>query len=82
MLQRGCASDILRAAALAAESDVISVYRFMVNVPGESEATVAKGMKPGPHHDLHGPRRNLGKMVLNNIRILPDGHRRDARKRA
>lgn len=73
VLQKGMReADILRAAALAAESDVISVYHFMVNVPGESEATVAKGMRLLDRiYDLHGPRRNLGTVVLNNIRILP-----------
>jgi putative variant cofactor biosynthesis B12-binding/radical SAM domain protein 1 len=65
-------ADILRAAALAAESDVISVYHFMVNVPGETEATVTKGIKLLDRiYELHSPKRNLGTVVLNNIRILP-----------
>jgi putative variant cofactor biosynthesis B12-binding/radical SAM domain protein 1 len=64
--------DVLKAAKLASASDVISVYHFMVNVPGESEKTVAKGMALLDRiYDLHGPKRNLGTVVLNNIRILP-----------
>lgn len=64
--------DILKAASLAARSGVISVYHFMVNVPGETEETVQKGMRMLDQiYDLHGKKRNLGAVVLNNIRILP-----------
>lgn len=34
--------DILKAARLAASRDALSVYHFMVNVPGENERTVKK----------------------------------------
>lgn len=65
-------ADVLRAAGLAASSDVICVYHFMVNVPGESQKTVAKGMKLLDRiYDLHSKKKNLGTVVLNNIRILP-----------
>lgn len=64
--------DILKSAALAARSDVISVYHFMVNVPGETEKTCAKGMRTLERiYGLHGGKKNLGTIVLNNIRILP-----------
>ncbi len=64
--------DILKAAELAAASDVISVYHFMVNVPGESKKTVEKGIQLLECiYDLHARKRNLGTVVLNNIRILP-----------
>lgn len=65
-------ADVLKAAGLAAASDVISVYHFMVNVPGETKASVAKGIKLLDRiYGLHGPKKNLGTVVLNNIRILP-----------
>ncbi|MFZ5632643.1 MAG: B12 lower ligand biosynthesis radical SAM protein BzaD [Bacillota bacterium] len=65
-------ADILRAAELAARSDVTSVYHFMVNVPGETEKTVEKGMRLLDRlYDLHARKKNLGTVVLNNIRILP-----------
>ena len=65
-------ADVLRAAGLAAASDVTSVYHFMVNVPGETEATVAKGIRLLERiYELHRPKKNLGTVVLNNIRILP-----------
>ncbi len=64
--------DILRAARLAAASEVVSVYHFMVNVPGETEKTVEKGIRLLEHiYDLHAEKKNLGTVVLNNIRILP-----------
>lgn len=64
--------DILRAAAIAAETDVLSVYHFMVNVPGETELTCEKGIRTVEGlYDIHARKRNLGTIVLNNIRILP-----------
>lgn len=65
-------ADVLKAAGLAAASEVISVYHFMVNVPGETKASVAKGIKLLDRiYGLHSPKKNLGTVVLNNIRILP-----------
>jgi anaerobic magnesium-protoporphyrin IX monomethyl ester cyclase len=65
-------SDILKAASLASRTDVISVYHFMVNVPGETKETSEKGMRMIDRiYDLHSARKNLGTVVLNNARILP-----------
>jgi radical SAM superfamily enzyme YgiQ (UPF0313 family) len=64
--------EVLKAASLAAASDVVSVYHFMVNVPGESEKTIEKGIGLLERiYDLHSAKKNLGTVVLNNIRILP-----------
>lgn len=64
--------DVLKAAALVARTDVVSVYHFMVNVPGETEATCDKGLRTLERiYELHSGRRNLGTVVLNNLRILP-----------
>ncbi len=73
VLNKGLSEEaVLKAARLAAASDVLSVYHFMVNVPGETEATVARGMKLLDRlYDLHSRKKNLGTVVLNNIRILP-----------
>ena len=63
---------ILRAAAAASAVDVLSVYHFMVNAPGETERTCEKGLRLIEKiYDLHERKRNLGTIVLNNIRILP-----------
>lgn len=65
-------ADVLKAAELVARTDVLSVYHFMVNVPGETEETAEKGVRLLERiYELHGRKRNLGTVVLNNIRILP-----------
>jgi anaerobic magnesium-protoporphyrin IX monomethyl ester cyclase len=65
-------ADILKAAGIVSKTDVISVYHFMVNVPGENEKTSEKGIRLLERlYDLHGRKKNLGTVVLNNIRILP-----------
>lgn len=65
-------ADILNAARLTAKTDVISVYHFMVNVPGETERTCQKGIEFLERiYDIHAGKKNLGAIVLNNIRILP-----------
>lgn len=65
-------ADILRAARLAAQTGVMSVYHFMVNVPGENEDTMQKGIDFIDRiYEEHSGRGNLGTVVLNNIRILP-----------
>lgn len=66
------ADDILKAATLAAQTDVCTMYHFMVNVPGENEQTIEKGMRLLDRiYELHSAKRNLGTLVLNNIRLLP-----------
>jgi len=70
--KRETEEDILNAARLAAGRDVLSVYHFMVNVPGENEKTVEKAVEMLERiYELHLPKRNLGTIVLNNIRIMP-----------
>ncbi|MFO0753978.1 MAG: B12 lower ligand biosynthesis radical SAM protein BzaD [Thermodesulfovibrionales bacterium] len=65
-------ADVLKAAELTARTDVLSVYHFMVNVPGETEETAEKGVRLLERiYELHSRKRNLGTVVLNNIRILP-----------
>jgi anaerobic magnesium-protoporphyrin IX monomethyl ester cyclase len=65
-------SDILKAARIASGTEVVSVYHFMVNVPGETETTCEKGLRFLERiYDLHSKKKNLGTVVLNNIRILP-----------
>jgi len=64
--------DVLSAAKLAAKTDVLSVYHFMVNVPGETRQTIDKGISLLEKiYDLHGLKRNLGTVILNNVRLLP-----------
>jgi putative variant cofactor biosynthesis B12-binding/radical SAM domain protein 1 len=65
-------ADILKAAQLTAATDVVTVYHFMVNVPGETGETAAKGIAMMEKlYAIHSNSKNLGAIVLNNIRILP-----------
>lgn len=64
--------DILAAARAAASTEALSVYHFMVNVPGTDAEVVA-----GAHdlvdrlHHIHSRRENLGAIVFNNLRVYP-----------
>jgi Fe-S oxidoreductase len=65
-------AQILKAASLVAQTDVVSVYHFMVNVPGETEKTCEKSIQFVEQlYELHSKKKNLGTLILNNIRILP-----------
>ena len=65
-------AQILKAARLVARTDVISVYHFMVNVPGETEETCKKSVQFVERlYEVHSKKKNLGTIILNNIRILP-----------
>ncbi|MCL6477679.1 MAG: B12 lower ligand biosynthesis radical SAM protein BzaD [Peptococcaceae bacterium] len=64
--------DILKAAGLAARTDAVTTYHFMVNVPGENSETIDQGLRLLDRlYDLHSAKRNLGTIVLNNVRLLP-----------
>ncbi len=64
--------DIIRAAELTAQTDVLAVYHFMTNVPGENAGTIEQAKHMIDRlYAIHAPKRNLGAIVLNNIRIMP-----------
>lgn len=64
--------EILKAASIVAQTDVISVYHFMVNVPGETKDSCEQGIRFVEQlYEVHSKKKNLGTIVLNNIRILP-----------
>lgn len=74
---------ILRTAELAAKTDVVCVYHFMVNVPGENSITYDKSVEMiDKIYEIHKKRRNLGTVVLNNIRIMPSTPIHDYAKKA
>jgi 5-methoxybenzimidazole methyltransferase len=75
-------NGVLRASKIAARTGVLTVFHFMVNVPGETEKTCDKALRFLDRiYDQHWNRKNLGTVVLNNIRILP-GTRMEALARA
>lgn len=65
-------SDIIKAAELTAQTGVIVIYHFMTNVPGENTGTIEQAKSLIDQlYEIHTPKRNLGAIVLNNIRIMP-----------
>ncbi len=64
--------QIERAARLAARSGVLSVYHFLVNLPGEDAKSVAQTWRLlDKLFTIHAPAGNLGAVVINNLRLYP-----------
>ena len=64
--------QILTAARLAAASGVLTVYHFLVNLPGENQQTVHQTRELLARlFELHAATGNLGAVVLNNLRLYP-----------
>ncbi|AET68051.1 Fe-S oxidoreductase [Desulfosporosinus orientis DSM 765] len=65
-------ADTLRAAELTAQTEVVVMYHFMTNVPGENIETIEQGKALIDQlYEIHKPNRNLGAIVLNNVRVMP-----------
>lgn len=64
--------QILEAANLAAASGVLTVYHFLVNLPGETQNSVdqTRGLLE-QLFSLHAAHGNLGAVVINNLRLYP-----------
>ena len=64
--------QVLHAGKLAAQSGILTVYHFLVNLPGESRASVdqAYGLLDRLF-SLHASKGNLGAVVINNLRLYP-----------
>ncbi len=64
--------QIVEAARLAAQSSVLSVYHFLVNLPGENVESVSQTRRLlDSVFSLHASRGNLGAVVINNLRLYP-----------
>ncbi len=64
--------QIEKAASLAAGSGVLTVYHFLVNLPGENNQTVAQTRRLLDRlFALHAGRANLGAVVISNLRLYP-----------
>lgn len=63
---------ILHAARLAAESGVVAVYHFLVNLPGETQRSIDETRELlAMLFEIHAPIGNLGAVVINNLRLYP-----------
>ncbi len=64
--------QVLAAAGLAAQSGLVTVYHFLVNLPGENQETVDQGRRLLESIlDLHQRHHNPPSMVFNNLRLYP-----------
>ena len=73
LLGKGIRRDeILRAARVAADSGVLAVYHFLVNLPGETQRTVDETRALLDRiFEIHAARGKLGGVVINNLRLYP-----------
>jgi putative variant cofactor biosynthesis B12-binding/radical SAM domain protein 1 len=64
--------QILHAGNLAAKSGILTVYHFLVNLPGETRKSVDQtyGLLD-KLFSLHASKGNLGAVVINNLRLYP-----------
>ncbi|SPF48484.1 Radical SAM domain protein (fragment) [Syntrophobacter sp. SbD1] len=64
--------QVLHAAKLAAQSGILTVYHFLVNLPGETRDTVDQSYRLLDRlFSLHASKANLGAIVINNLRLYP-----------
>lgn len=65
-------NELLGAARTAAASGVLTVYHFLVNLPGETQRTVdsARALLDSLF-EIHARGGKLGAVVLNNLRLYP-----------
>lgn len=64
--------ELLHTAKLLADTGVCTLYHFMVNVPGETEETIAESRAMIEKiYKIHEKSRSIGTVVLNHIRLLP-----------
>jgi radical SAM superfamily enzyme YgiQ (UPF0313 family) len=65
-------ADILHAAKIASDSEVLTVYHFLVNLPGETQRSADESRNLLDRiFEIHAQRKNLGTIVINNIRLYP-----------
>lgn len=64
--------DIIRAARITAQSGVLTMCHFLINLPGETKAHVVEAMDMLDQIlHIHGPVGNLGAIIFNNVRLYP-----------
>jgi anaerobic magnesium-protoporphyrin IX monomethyl ester cyclase len=64
--------DILLAARAATDSGVLTIYHFLVNLPGETQQTVDDTRSLLERlFEIHSKGGKLGAVVLNNLRLYP-----------
>jgi anaerobic magnesium-protoporphyrin IX monomethyl ester cyclase len=64
--------DILRAAKVTADSDILTMCHFLLNLPGDGEAQVTEAWEMLERLlEIHAGAANLGAMIFNHVRLYP-----------
>jgi hypothetical protein len=64
--------ELINAARIAASGGVITVYHFLVNLPGETQKTVDEARALlNQIFEIHAGRGNIGGVVISNVRLYP-----------
>jgi putative variant cofactor biosynthesis B12-binding/radical SAM domain protein 1 len=66
-------TDILKASILTCRDNVLTMCHFLVNLPGETEETVAQSSEMLERLlEIHNPAGNLGAVIFNHVRLYPN----------
>ena len=66
-------SDLLKAAKITSECNVLTMCHFLVNLPGEDKGQARKAEDTLDRLlDIHAARGNLGAVIFNNVRLYPN----------
>lgn len=64
--------DILRAARITAKSGILTMYHFLINLPGETKAHAVEARQMLDQIlNIHARVGNLGAIIFNNVRLYP-----------
>ena len=64
--------DILRAAKVTAESNILTMCHFLLNLPGDGETEVEEAWKMLERLlEIHAGPANLGAVIFNHVRLYP-----------
>ena len=63
---------IIDAAKLTAQTGILTMCHFLVNLPGESWQSIMESSEMlNRLLEIHGPAKNLGAVIFNHIRLYP-----------
>ena len=63
---------ILHTSKILADTDITSVYHFLINIPFDTEASFDESKRVIDQiYDIHSKSKTIGTIVLNLIRIMP-----------
>ncbi len=64
--------DILKAAKVTAESNILTMCHFLLNLPGDGEAQTTEAWEMLERLlDIHAGPANLGAVIFNHVRLYP-----------